>query len=76
MEAAGWLQRRRASDDERRVLVSLTAEGRALKRQAQAVPRALGAATGCSADELVALTRRLQQLRTQLLDAQAPSPTH
>lgn len=76
METAGWLQRQRASDDERRVIVSLTAEGKALKRRAQSVPRALAAATGCSADELVALTQRLQQLRTQLLDAQPLSPTH
>lgn len=76
MEVAGWLSRERASDDERRVLVSLTADGKALKRRAQSVPRALAAATGCSADELVALTQRLQQLRTQLLDAQPLSPTH
>ncbi len=76
MEAAGWLSRERASDDERRVIVSLTADGKALKRRAQSVPRALAAATGCSADELVALTRRLQQLRTQLLDAQPLSVTH
>jgi DNA-binding MarR family transcriptional regulator len=76
MEAAGWVLRQRARDDERRVIVSLTADGKALKRRAQSVPRALAAATGCSADELVALTQRLQQLRTQLLDAQPLSPTH
>jgi len=76
MEAAGWLSRERASDDERRVLVTLTADGRALKRRAQVVPRELAAASGCSADELVALTRRLQQLRTQLLDAQPLSQPH
>jgi DNA-binding MarR family transcriptional regulator len=76
MEAAGWLNRERASDDERRVIVSLTADGKALKRRAQSVPHALAAATGCGADELVALTQRLQQLRTQLLDAQPLSPTH
>lgn len=76
MEAAGWLSRQRASDDERRVIVSLSAEGRALKRRAQGVPLELASATGCSADELVALTRQLQQLRTQLLDARPESPTH
>lgn len=76
MEAAGWLSRERASDDERRVLVTLTADGRALKRRAQFVPGELAAATGCSADELVALTRRLQQLRTQLLDAHPLSQPH
>lgn len=76
MEASGWLSRARAADDERRVLVHLTTEGRALKRRAASVPRELAAATGCSADELVGLTRRLQQLRTQLLDAPLLSPTH
>lgn len=69
MEASGWLSRQRAADDERRVQVHLTAEGRALKRRAASVPLELAAATGCSADEIVGLTRRLQQLRTQLLDA-------
>jgi len=69
MEAAGWLGRARDAADERRVLVSLTPEGRALRRRAQAVPKALAAATGCTADELISLTERLQQLRTQLVDA-------
>jgi len=71
MEAAGWVARARDAVDERRVLVSLTPEGRALRRRAQAVPKALAAATGCSAEELISLTERLQQLRTQLVDAQS-----
>lgn len=71
MEAAGWVARARDAADERRVLVSLTPEGRALRRRAQAVPKALAAATGCSAEELISLTERLQQLRTQLVDAQS-----
>jgi len=66
MEAAGWLQRERAADDERRVIVSLTAAGRALRQQARAVPVQLAEATGCSAKELTALTQRLQQLRNQM----------
>ena len=72
MEAAGWVIRERAADDERRVIVSLTAEGRDLRRLARAVPRQLAQATGCSADELVALTTRLQQLRSQLQGVAAP----
>ncbi len=63
MEAAGWLTRQRASDDERRVIVSLTTPGRALREQARAVPVQLAQATGCSAAELAELTQRLQQLR-------------
>ncbi|WP_298833000.1 MarR family winged helix-turn-helix transcriptional regulator [uncultured Piscinibacter sp.] len=75
MEAAGWLQRARAAADERRVIVSLTASGRSLKQRAQPVPRELAAASGCSADELVSLTQRLQHLRTQLLGTNSP-PHH
>lgn len=69
MEAAGWLQRERAAADERRVMVSLTAEGRALRQKARRVPLQLAQASGCSAAELAELTQRLQQLRTQLLGA-------
>ena len=48
------------------------AEGRELRRLARAVPRQLAQATGCSADELTALTTRLQQLRSQLQGVAAP----
>ena len=71
MEAAGWLQRGRAADDERRVIVSLTAAGRALRQHARAVPVQLAAATGCSAKELAELTQRLQDLRERIRDAHA-----
>ena len=78
MEASGWLQRERAADDERRVIVSLTAEGRALRQKAKRVPLQLAEATHCSIDELASLTQRLQQLRAHLLgaDEDAPSTAH
>ena len=78
MEASGWLQRERAADDERRVLVSLTAEGRALRQKARRIPPQLAEATQCGVDELASLTQRLQQLRAQLLgaDEDAPSKAH
>jgi len=78
MEASGWLQRERAADDERRVIVSLTAEGRALRQKAKRVPLQLVEATRCGVDELASLTQRLQQLRAQLLgaDEDAPSKAH
>jgi len=71
MEAAGWLQRERAADDERRVIVSLTAQGRALRDSARAVPKQLAQATGCNARELAELTRQLQELRERMHDAHA-----
>lgn len=69
MQAAGWVTRERATDDERRVIVRLSTEGRALKKVALAVPRQLASATGCHADEISALTERLQQLRSQVLES-------
>jgi MarR family transcriptional regulator, organic hydroperoxide resistance regulator len=78
METAGWLQRERALEDERRVIVSLTPEGRALRQKAKRVPLQLAAATQCDVSELASLTQRLQQLRTQLLgaDEDAQTPAH
>ena len=70
LESAGLVRRERSADDERRVLVYLTADGRTLRARARAIPRRLAGATGCSIAELVALTRRLQSLRTHMLDAE------
>ena len=70
LEAAGLVRRERCADDERRVLVHLTAEGRALRSRAHPIPRELASATGCSAAELATLTRQLQQLREQMLNAE------
>ena len=69
MEAAGWLIRERASDDERRVLLQLTPTGRALKARARSVPQNIAAASGCELGELASLTARLQALRRQLSDS-------
>ena len=66
MQTAGWLTRRRAAEDERRVVVSLTAAGRALRRQALPVPDKVVCATGCELAELIDLTGRLQRLRGNL----------
>jgi MarR family transcriptional regulator, organic hydroperoxide resistance regulator len=66
LEAAGWLTRLRAVDDERRVIVSLTTAGRALRRKAQHVPNEVACAAGCELDELADLTRRLQALRANV----------
>jgi len=66
LETAGWLTRLRAADDERRVIVSLTTAGRALRRKAQHVPNEVACAAGCALDELADLTRRLQTLRANV----------
>lgn len=66
LEAAGHVQRLRDAADERRVRLQLTAQGRALRERAQAIPPQLAAATGCGLDELASLTRRLADLRDRL----------
>jgi len=67
MQAAGWVERARDRADERRVIVTLTAEGRALRRKTAHIPVALAQATGCGLDELVSLTTRLQSLRAHMV---------
>lgn len=67
LESAGLLSRLRDTEDERRVRVVLTAEGRALKTQARRVPGCILQATQCDLDEVVALTRQVQALRDRLV---------
>ena len=74
LELAQMITRRRASDDERRVDLLLTATGRALKQQALSIPPALACASACSPSELISLTRRLHELREQLSAAISSSP--
>jgi DNA-binding MarR family transcriptional regulator len=66
IEAAGLLTRTRAVDDERRVIVALSAAGRALRRKAEQVPNVVACAAGCRLDEIAALTAQLQALRTNV----------
>jgi len=66
LEVQGRLRRERDADDERRVLIRLTAEGRQLKVAARAVPQAIGRASGCELGEIVELTRQLTSVRDAL----------
>ena len=78
METAGWLSRQRSPQDERQVLVRLTANGRKLRDQACPLPPQLMNATGCAAAELQGLTHTLQALRGRLraaVDAGTCPPT-
>jgi DNA-binding MarR family transcriptional regulator len=73
MEAAGLLARARAAGDERRVIVTLTAAGRAMRRRAEGVPLQVACATGCKLSELSELTTQLQALRANLAGQLAPA---
>ena len=58
----GLLVKRRRVEDERSVEISLTAEGRALKRRAAKVPAQMGQAMGLDAEGFRALRTVLRQL--------------
>lgn len=66
LEAQGQIARLRDVQDERRVRITLTAEGRALRDQAEAIPQCVLQSSQCSIAELTALTTELKQLRDQL----------
>ena len=66
LEAQGQIARLRDVQDERRVRITLTAEGRALRDQAEAIPQCVLQSTQCSIAELTALTTELKQLRARL----------
>ncbi len=66
LEAADLLVRNRSAQDERRVQISLTATGNALKTLAAKVPACVVKAAHCPVPELVALTQSIQALRQQI----------
>ena len=66
LESAGLIARIRDVQDERRVHITLTAAGRALKTQAAEIPDCILKASQCSLPDIVALTQQVQTLRTNL----------
>ncbi|WP_433114197.1 MarR family winged helix-turn-helix transcriptional regulator [Micromonospora sp. CA-246542] len=62
LESAGLVVRRRSARDERRVEVSLTEQGRALREPLCDVPMRIAQATGLGIDELVALRDTLTRV--------------
>jgi DNA-binding MarR family transcriptional regulator len=71
LEASGLVQRLRDAADERRVLIQLTPEGRAMKARATGIPQQILCATDCQLDEVSSLTQRLKSLRDNLTQAAA-----
>ena len=66
LELSSLVSRLRAVDDERRVHITLTPAGHALKARAAQIPGCILSATQCSVPELVALTGQVQALRQRL----------
>lgn len=67
LETAGLLSRLRDVQDERRVLIRLTAAGRQLKKRAVRIPGCILQATQCDVAEVMNLTRQVQALRDRLI---------
>lgn len=66
MERAGFITRQRDADDERRVLVTLTARGRSLRRWAKGVPTALAELTGLKPEEVTDLRDQTREFVAKL----------
>lgn len=66
LEARGLIQRVRSPRDERQVIVSLTAGGRALRAKAQGLPGCVAQAMELSPDQIGALRTQLLGLRAGL----------
>jgi DNA-binding MarR family transcriptional regulator len=69
LEARGLIARQRSASDERQVIVSLTDEGRAMRRQAGDIPGCVADAMGCSLEEIGDLRNRLVKLRANLFNS-------
>ncbi len=69
MEAQGLVQRARARSDERQVIITLTEQGNALRKQAAEVVPAILCATQCSVEEVTKLRDQLVGLRKRLNDS-------
>lgn len=67
LESDGLVERARARDDERHVVITLTARGRELRNAAAEVPPQIMAASACGVDELAAMITQLGKLRENLV---------
>jgi DNA-binding MarR family transcriptional regulator len=68
LEAGGLVTRTRSAQDERQVVVGLTDAGRAMAADAATIQDGVLCAAGCAPDELLAIKRQLEALRSKLAD--------
>ncbi len=66
LEGQGLVTRQRSPEDERRVIVTLTGAGAALREKALGIPAALGQCVGLSGEEAGALYTLLYKLLEQM----------
>ncbi|MES1987504.1 MAG: MarR family transcriptional regulator [Pseudomonadota bacterium] len=68
LEKLGLIQRQRAIEDERKVIITLTEQGKLLQAQAADVHPQIACRTGCTLTELKELNSQLILLRTNLIN--------
>ncbi|WP_199258080.1 MarR family winged helix-turn-helix transcriptional regulator [Paracoccus binzhouensis] len=73
LEAAGLVTRTRRQDDERGVVVALTARGLDLKTESRCLGEALFARAGMTAEEMIALNREVRRLHQALTGKESTS---
>ena len=73
LEKLGLIQRQRAIEDERKVIITLTGQGKLLQAQAADVHTQIACSTGCTLTELKELNSQLILLRTSLINKLATS---
>ncbi len=62
LEANDLIMRKRLAEDERKVMVTLTAQGNALKKQATSVPEELFCRSGLTVDEFLSIKQNVGAL--------------
>jgi len=68
LEKLGLIQRQRAIEDERKVIITLTEQGKLLQAQAAEIHPQIACSTGCTLTELKELNSQLILLRTNLIN--------
>ncbi len=69
MEQADLITRTRCPNDERQVIIALTAHGDALRHEAAKLPEAIISATHCTLEQVVGMKEQLNALRDNLMNS-------
>ena len=69
LEGVGYITRKRGSEDERKVFVTLTKKGRTLREQAPGITKCIIDATGHDLETLDALVKSIATLRDNVIKA-------
>lgn len=71
LESYGLVERTRSSQDERQVIIFLTAQGSEMRQQASSIMQEMLCAMGCPVEEIITLRERMNLLRNHLMQQAA-----